>query len=62
MLVNICQKLLDTQIKYMIDVLLQTNKFFFFFFGLMANNSKLWDAEIIDLAFSMVYTLMSYEW
>ena len=62
MLVNICQKLLDTQIKYMIDVLLQTNNFFFFFFGLMANNSKLWDAEIIDLAFSMVYTLMSYEW
>ena len=61
MLVNIFQKLLDTQIKYMIDVLLQTNKKKIFF-GLMANNSKLWDAEIIDLAFSMVYTLMSYEW
>ena len=30
MLVNIFQKLLDTQIKYMIDVLLQTNKIFFF--------------------------------
>ena len=33
MLVNIFQKLLDTQIKYMIDVLLQTNKIFFFFLG-----------------------------
>ena len=31
MLVNICQKLLGTQINYMIDVLLQTNNFFFFF-------------------------------